>query len=212
MALLLDGYNVLYAVGILGHGVGPGTLERARLALVNFLVEALPPEEVPHTTVVFDAQQAPADLPHTQRHRGLLVRFSVGYENADALLAELIRTASAPRRLTVVSNDHQVQQAARRRRAKVLEVEPWWSATERQRRRRHAPAPETPAERPGPLSEAEVAFWLKEFSSLPPSEPAPAPREPHVPPPSSPPESEKPIVMENPFPPGYGEDLLEGEG
>ena len=221
MALLLDGYNVLYAVGILGHGVGPHTLERARLALLNFLAEALPPDEVPHTTVVFDAAAAPADLPHTERHRGLHVRFSVGYENADALLAELIRTESAPRRLTVVSNDRQVQQAARRRRAKAVEVETWWDETERRRRQRHAPVHPTPAERTGPLSAAEVAYWLKEFGS--PAGPGtesetktihekPSHQPPSKTPPSQkPPERERPVDLENPFPPGYGEDLLEGE-
>ena len=39
MALLIDGYNLLHASGILGRGVGPGGLERSRLALLNFVAE-----------------------------------------------------------------------------------------------------------------------------------------------------------------------------
>ena len=46
MSLLIDGYNLLNAVGILGRGVGPGSLERSRLALLNFLAESLAAEEV----------------------------------------------------------------------------------------------------------------------------------------------------------------------
>ena len=49
MSLLIDGYNLLNAVGIVGRGVGPGGLERSRLALLNFLAESLSVEEIPRT-------------------------------------------------------------------------------------------------------------------------------------------------------------------
>ena len=41
MALIIDGYNLLHASGILGRGIGPGGLERSRSALLNFLAESL---------------------------------------------------------------------------------------------------------------------------------------------------------------------------
>ncbi len=37
MPFLIDGYNLLHVTGILGTGSRAGTLERARLALLNFL-------------------------------------------------------------------------------------------------------------------------------------------------------------------------------
>ncbi len=43
MALLIDGYNLMHVAGIVGRGVGPGGLERSRLALLNFLAESLEP-------------------------------------------------------------------------------------------------------------------------------------------------------------------------
>jgi predicted RNA-binding protein with PIN domain len=55
MRLLIDGYNLLYATGLLGPGIGPGGLERSRMALVNFLAASLEPAELAQTTVVFDA-------------------------------------------------------------------------------------------------------------------------------------------------------------
>ena len=58
MPLLIDGYNLVHVAGILGQGVGPGSLQRSRLALLNFLAESLTPGELPHTTVVFDSHNA----------------------------------------------------------------------------------------------------------------------------------------------------------
>src|SRR5512145_1807881 len=104
MALLIDGYNLLHAAGIFPAG-GPPTLERARLALLDFLVERLPVKEVSRTTVVFDAAQAPPGLPHAIEHRGLAVRFARRGRSADDLLEELILAEPDPRNLTVVSSD-----------------------------------------------------------------------------------------------------------
>ena len=213
MSILVDGYNVLYAVGILGRGVGPHTLERARLALLNFLSESLTPEEAARTTVVFDAAEAPGDLPRIFRHRALTVRFAVRYEDADTLLEELIRADSAPKRLTVVSSDHRLQRAARRRRAKAVDSQSWWDDLHRRRSRRTPPADSGPAKPSTPLSEEEVAFWLQEFGAAP--QPEAAARPPlggEAGAGSS--DAEKPDetdLMENPFPPGYAEDLLQEE-
>lgn len=213
MSILVDGYNVLYAVGILSRGVGPHTLERARLALLNFLAESLEPAEAARTTVVFDAAEAPRDLPRVFRHRSLTVRFAVRHEDADALLEELIRADSAPKRLTVVSSDHRLQRAARRRRAKAVDSQAWWDELHRRRGRHKPPASSGPAKPSGPLSEEEVAFWLHQFGAAP--EADSPPREPAVEHPvSEPPASEKPDridEIENPFPPGYAEDLLQEE-
>src|SRR5580700_8998185 len=76
MALLIDGYNLLHASGILPRGVGPGTLERAREALLNFLVESIEPDELRSATAIFDARDAPRGLPRIVDHRGLRVHFA----------------------------------------------------------------------------------------------------------------------------------------
>jgi hypothetical protein len=52
---------------------------------------------------------------------------------------------------------------------------------------------------PTPLSPAEVAHWLREFADAGTEQNAP----PHAP------EAAEPI--DNPFPPGYAEDLSDGE-
>jgi uncharacterized protein len=163
MPLLIDGYNLLNVAGILARGVGPGGLERARLALLNFLAESLEPEEVTHTTVVFDAREAPPGLPRTTAHHGLTVRFAAKDEDADTLIEELIRRDSAPRRLTVVSSDHRIQRAAHHRRAKGIDSDVWYAEVVRQRRERKQAAADTPDRPAVPLLEEDVNYWVRQF-------------------------------------------------
>jgi uncharacterized protein len=204
MPLLIDGYNLLNSTGIVGRGIGPPTLERSRLALLNFLAASLDPGELPHTTVVFDARQAPWGLPRVVQHRGMTVRFAAKYESADALIAELIQADSAPRRLVVVSSDHQIQRAAHRRKAKAVDSDVWYAELIRSRRQRAESAAETPAQPIVPLLEEDVNYWIGQFGGESllnrlVGDEAGGSRD------KSSPDAEP----YNPFPPGYGEDLEE---
>jgi predicted RNA-binding protein with PIN domain len=166
MSLIIDGYNLMHAAGLIGRNNGPGVLERARLAFLNLLAESLEQAELPHTTVVFDARYAPPDLADVFDHHGLTVRFAVAHEEADELIEELIRRDSAPRRLTVVSSDHRLQTAARRRRATAEDSETWFEKLLDNRRRRGQPESRSPSVKPQEaLSENEVEYWLREFRS-----------------------------------------------
>ncbi len=229
MRLLIDGYNLLNAAGILGHGVGPGSLERARLALLNFLAESLDPQQIPQTTVVFDAHNPPPGLPRALSHRGLAVRFASEYEDADSLIEELIRRESAPRRLTVVSSDHRLQRAARRRKARAVDSDAWYAEVVRFRRQRQRTTAEAPARPPVPLLAEDVNYWIRQFggesaltrfveeelqqlSGEPTTVDEPTKDEP----PAEDAGSDKPTPeeaasLDNPFPPGYAEDLLEDD-
>jgi len=163
MSLLIDGYNLLNSVGIAAPRRGPGTLERSRLALLNFLAESVDPAEIERTTVVFDAREAPAGLPHNMRHQGLSVRFAARDQEADELIEELIRAESAPRSLTVVSSDHRLQKAAHRRKATAVDSDVWYADVIRQRRQRHEAAAAGP-ERPNvPLLQEDVEYWVRQF-------------------------------------------------
>ena len=76
MPLLIDGYNLLHASGILGAGKGRGSLARSREALLNVLAESLPAEELPRTTVVFDAHDPPWGLSRKLNHQGMTICFA----------------------------------------------------------------------------------------------------------------------------------------
>ena len=224
MPLLIDGYNLLHATGILGRGMGPGGLERSRLALLNFLAESIISEELPHTTVVFDARNAPWGVARTVNHRGITIRFAAQYEEADDLIEELIRVHTSPRQLVVVSSDHRIQRAARRRKARAMDSDAWYAELirARQERQEKADADDVAARPVVPLLEEDVNYWLRQFGgesafnellAQENHDPRPMAEEPangkaidDEPP------SEKPDdrfqEIDNPFPPGYGEDLL----
>lgn len=198
MALLIDGYNLLHASGILGRGTGPGGLERSRSALLNFLAETLPERELAGTTVVFDAREAPPGLPRVSQYRGITVRFAPRESDADEEIERLIAAESAPRRLTVVSSDHRLHRAARRRRARAIDSDRWYAQVVRERlgRTRGKSPPGKPT---GPPSPTEVKYWLRQFGVEEAGENASAAT------PSTEPQ------VENPFPPGYAEDVEEEE-
>lgn len=183
MAILIDGYNLMHAAGILGGGAGQGGLHQSRLALLNFIAETVPQAEIPQTTVVFDASRTPRGLPQRLTHRGLTVIFATAYPHADDLIEELIRADHAPRRLTVVSSDHRLQRAARRRRAKAVDSDRWCEEMARRRAIFQPTEHETPVKPPVPAS-SEVEFWLNQFDA-------------------------DEIASDDIFPPGYGEDLEE---
>ncbi len=165
MSLLIDGYNLLHAAGLIGRRLGPGGLERARGALLGLLAASLTPEEAARTIVVFDAgEEAPRDRPRSERWHGIQVQYSPPGEEADDVLERLIAADSAPRHLTVVSGDHRLQRAARRRKATAVSSEDWLSELKRRRRTEPSQLPAPASAKPtGPLSADEVEGWLKEF-------------------------------------------------
>ncbi len=63
MRFLIDGYNLMFALGLLGKRVGPDGFRRVRTRFLNELDDALGAVEAHLTTVVFDASEPPANLP-----------------------------------------------------------------------------------------------------------------------------------------------------
>ncbi|MCA9107394.1 MAG: NYN domain-containing protein [Planctomycetales bacterium] len=126
MRLLIDGYNLLHASGLMGRAIGPGALERARDRLVTQVAARLTEQERALTVIVFDARSAPPGASSEYTVDGLGIRFAVDYVSADEMLVELVRAHAAPESLTVVSSDHQVQVATSRRGATVIDSDRWW--------------------------------------------------------------------------------------
>ncbi len=205
MPLLIDGYNLLHVTGIFGKGSGPGGFQRSRDALLRFLAASIEEKQRKLTTVVFDATQAPPGLPRTVVHNEMTIRYATGYADADTLIEELIEGFNAPRTLLVVSSDHRIQRAARRRRAAYLDSDQWYHELCQKRKQAHNHQQRQLPEKPqGKLSEPEIDYWLQEFGDLI----LPAPDKKTAKDPGTKPQSQAPKTQ-NPFPPGYADDLLE---
>lgn len=192
MALLIDGYNLLNVTGIFGSGSELTALHRSREALLQFLAESIDAAERSQTVIVFDAAGAPPGLPRTLTHSSMTVHFAREYADADAMLEDLIEVHKSPRTLIVVSSDHRVQRAARRRRARAVDSDRWYAALRAERRRRGTPQHHAPQKPTGELAPDEVDYWLAQFAD-----------------PASEQTGRNSKRGDEIFPPAYGEDLLD---
>jgi predicted RNA-binding protein with PIN domain len=171
MALLIDGYNLLHVTDIFGEAGGAETaLHASRQALLDFLSASLVAKTRAETTIVFDAAGAPPGLPQTLMHEGITVHFARRYADADEMIEEIIDAHPAPRSLVVVSSDHRVQRAARRRGADYFDSDQWFADLRAARRAANAAGDERPGKPTGALTPEHVNYWLEKFSDPPPRE------------------------------------------
>jgi predicted RNA-binding protein with PIN domain len=163
MRYLIDGYNLLHAIGLLGGQVGPQRLQTARLALLSQLHGWLGAETA-GVTVVFDAARAAPGAVPEDHYQGIHIWYALDGQ-ADDLIEELIQNDAAPQQLTVVSDDHRVQNAARRRRCPVLGCMDYLDALD-QRRQQPRTLPADGHAKPEGVSAEETQHWLREFADL----------------------------------------------
>jgi len=161
---LIDGYNLLFTIGLVPGRAGPHALEKARLRLLG-LLHGVHGDESGAVTVVFDAAHSPPGASCEQEFHGLHVRFAAGHAEADDLIELLIGQDAAPKHLTVVSDDHRIQQAARRRHCTVQGCQDYLDWLDRHRRQRRRQLLETPEKQQG-ISPQEKQRWLDEFGDL----------------------------------------------
>lgn len=129
------------------------------------LAESLDAQQRARVIVVFDAARAPTGRPRDEIFREMTIRFASNYDSADDLIEELVRADSTPRSLVVVSSDHRLQRAARRRKGTAFDSDYWWNRVVRNRRSRLAPAP-LETERPSaPASDKEIEDWIARFGA-----------------------------------------------
>jgi predicted RNA-binding protein with PIN domain len=161
---LIDGYNLLHQTGALSGRTSSAGLQKARLGLLGMLRGAFG-EDAGLVTVVFDAARASPGATEVQDYHGIQVRFAIHQDQADDLIEELIRKAAAPSQLTIVSDDHRVQKAARRRHCPVLGCGEFLDMLARRRKQGKQRGPDV-ASKPQRLSGEETEHWLKEFADL----------------------------------------------
>jgi predicted RNA-binding protein with PIN domain len=157
---IVDGYNLMHFLGLV-RPQGPKSLEKSRIALQEWLRKSHG-ARIANVTLVYDGRFSERPKQEIQDDHGLRVQFSTG-ESADDLIEELLRHHTQPQRLTIVSNDRRIQEAARRRGAIPSSCNDYLDAIMEQG---HAPPPIPKVPEKPAASADEVAHWLKEFSDL----------------------------------------------
>ena len=162
-AFLIDGYNLIHALGLVRKQLADKELETARRRLLEFLHVRLEPL-AGAITVVFDAKRKPRHVPAEHHDGQILVRYAGRNQEADDVIEDLLAQHPAPRHLVVISEDRRLRQAAARRRAQSWSAQELLDHLEQPPATRHDRAPH-PSER-RPPSAKEVEDWLREFQGL----------------------------------------------
>ncbi len=173
MTFLIDGYNLMHAVGSVPVRVPARQFDAARGRFLDWLAEsAVLKPYFAVTRIIFDAQHAARDW-GTTTHRGLVVTFSFR-QTADDLIETYLALDKNPQKIRLVSNDQRLQTAAKRVRAKPMacsEFVDWLVDPTRPGGgpKDHPPAaPEKPESSPDELAEFLTAFRNGSGSCAPP--------------------------------------------
>lgn len=164
---LIDGYNLMHAAGMARQKYGPGDLERCRNQFIHWLISQLTPQERRLTTLVFDAEAAEKSWIRKLHQENLTIQYAPAGSDADTLLEELITEHNSPKQIHLISSDHRLHKAARRRKARAIDSEDFikWLAD------REIHLPRQREQKPGhPPSEAELKEWLELFGEIPEAE------------------------------------------
>jgi len=156
MPVLIDGNNLLFAARDADPERPPS---RSTLCLRLAEWARRTGEKI---TVVFDGPAPGGGLARQIGSGPVAVCYSGPGRSADELLAHILESDSAARRLLVVSSDREVGRAARRRRARTVRSDAFWRLLLRQLSRRAPAAREPEAKRRG-LDSGQVERWLREM-------------------------------------------------
>ncbi len=110
--------------------------------------------------IIFDGT-GPRDKSQFDNIANLEVCFAGLGKDADTVIENKIKANTAPKRLSIVSSDRRLRDAARARKATAVKSEVFWGNLRKQLRRKK-PVKEPEAKRVG-LSESETKQWLEFF-------------------------------------------------
>lgn len=197
--VIIDAYNLIFQCGLQPKKLdSPQALKRTRDRLFRELAERIDDRSRSKVVIVFDAKRRPDET--AVNYHGFDVRYAFEFDDADSMIIQLISQHSQPKKLTVVSSDHQIQTAASRRGATAIDSDVWFDSL----RLTHTENVEDDEKQPL-LSEEEQALWIANMQ-LELSQEDQAAKEAADDAPQS---ERKDAQTWNPFPDGYADDLLE---
>lgn len=164
MPYIIDGYNLLHSIhpaprrgGIHKEGPDSEPISDIRLCRIISGYLKLIDEK---GEIVFDGT-GPRDKGGFDNISNLEVIFAGLNSDADTVIEDKIIASTSPKRLTIVSSDRRLRDAARKRKAIVVKSQVFWDNLQKQISRKRK-VKEPLAKRHG-LSESETEQWLDFF-------------------------------------------------
>jgi hypothetical protein len=155
MAVIIDGHNLLHSINKEDPDSGP--ISDVRLCQVISRYLKLIDEK---GEIIFDGT-GPRDKGGFDNISNLEVFFAGLRSDAYTVIEDKIKASTAPKRLTIVSSDRRLRDAARKRKATVEKSQVFWENLCRQLARKKTII--EPAGKRRGLSEGETEQWLKFF-------------------------------------------------
>lgn len=159
MPLIVDTFNVLHQTGVL-----PPSLAGIDVAGLIELISRSRFRRRRARLVCDGTSTVPGDV-GTGEH--ISIEFSGRGRSADDVIARHINRSSAPKRLTIVSSDREVQKAAKRRRCTVLRSDEFLRQlamdVEREERRAATRDARRPKQFTQPLTQKDAVKWMREL-------------------------------------------------
>jgi uncharacterized protein len=155
MPFIVDGYNLLHFIQKASEDFGAITDVQLCRIISEYLRQISEKGEV-----VFDGT-GPRDKGGFDNISNLEVFFSGLRSDADTVIEDKIKASTAPRRLTIVSSDRRLRDAARRRKATVAKSQVFWDNVQKQLSRKTRV--KEPREKREGLTESETERWLEIF-------------------------------------------------
>lgn len=127
MDTIIDGYNLIFQCGLQTTSTASDMLHQSRNRLLHEIATFAGESFAKRTTIVFDAAYRPVQA-KTNRYRikNVLVLYADQFDDADTMIEYLISKHATPKKLTVVSSDHRLHKAALRRKATPIDSEVWY--------------------------------------------------------------------------------------
>lgn len=155
MPIIIDGYNLLWSIQESGEEFE--SISDVQLCwVIGRYLKAIGE----NGEIVFDGT-GPPDKSRFDNISNLEVFFAGLATDADTVIEDKIGANTAPKRLTIVSSDRRLKDAARARKAAVIKSELFWGNVQKQLSRKNT-SKEPAAKRRG-ISESETEQWLKFF-------------------------------------------------
>jgi len=154
MPVIIDGHNLLWSIRNPEEGISLTDVELCKILDKYFALSGDKAE------IIFDGI-GPPDKTEFLNTRYLVVTFSGRSCDCDTLIEHRILESTAPARLTIVSSDRRLRDAAGARKASDIKSEDFWEQVQKLLKRQKK-SKEPGAKRTG-LTDSETELWLKTF-------------------------------------------------